>query len=49
MGTHLIENWPFLKEVMSDWLGFDGKITSHKNLKLSSSERPLDVDRGYFC
>ena len=33
---------------MSDWPGKDGKLASHSNFKLSSSERPLDIASGYI-
>ena len=36
-----------LKEGMSDWLGNDRKMTSHRNFKLKFSKRSLDLVRGF--
>ena len=33
---------------MSDWLGNDGKMTSHGNFKLLFSEMPLNVVRRFL-
>ena len=33
---------------MPDWLGKDGKMTSHNIVKLSSSERPWDIVIGFL-
>ena len=37
-----------VKQGMSDWPGNDEKMTSQSNVKLRSSERALDLIRG-FC
>ena len=33
---------------MSDWPGNDEKMTSQSNVKLRSSERALDLIRGFY-
>ena len=37
-----------IEQGMSDWLGNDGKMTSHSNLKVRAFKRSWGVDGGYL-